>query len=45
VRFLGALDQTAGGGHLLDPGEAIDVLECVEQHEAENLADAGYGLQ
>ena len=28
----------------MDPGEAIDVIDFVEQHEAENLADAGYGV-
>jgi hypothetical protein len=28
----------------LDPGEAIDVIDFVEPHAAENLADAGYGL-
>jgi hypothetical protein len=45
VRFLGALDQTTIGGKLLDPREAVDVVDFVEQYETENLADAWYGLQ
>jgi hypothetical protein len=45
VRFLGALDQTTVGGKLLYPREAVDVVDFVEQHETENLADAWYGLQ
>ena len=26
-------------------GEAVDIMDFVEQHEAQNLADAGHGLQ
>ena len=45
MRCRGALDQTTVRGKLLDPGEAVDVIDFVEPHETENLADAGYGLQ
>lgn len=44
VGFLGTLDQTARGGKLLHPREAVDGLDFVEQYEAEHLADAWYRL-
>jgi hypothetical protein len=44
VRCLGARDQTTGGGTRLDPREAAEVVDFVEQYETENRADAWYGL-
>ena len=44
-RFLGALDQAAVGHEILDPREAGDIMHLVEQHQAQNLADAGDGLE
>ena len=38
-RFLGALDQAAIGGEILHPREAVDLMDFVEQHEAEDLCD------
>jgi hypothetical protein len=29
----------------LDPGEAAHIMECVEQHQTQHLADAGDGWQ
>jgi hypothetical protein len=43
--FLGPFDQTALGGKILYPGEAVDIMDFVAQHEAEDVADAGHGLQ
>ena len=45
VRFLGALDQTTVGGKLLDPREAVNVVDFVEPYETENLADAWDGVK
>ena len=39
------MDQAALGDKILDSGEAVDILDVVEQHEAKNLANAGHGLQ
>ena len=33
------------GEDILYPGEAVDLVDVVEQHEAENRADTGHGLQ
>lgn len=44
VRFLGARDQTTVGGKRLDPREAVDGVDVVEQYKTENLADAWDGL-
>jgi hypothetical protein len=44
-RFLGALDQAARGGEILHPREAVDLMDFVEPHEAEDLANAGHRLQ
>jgi hypothetical protein len=44
-RFLGTFDEAAIRDEILDPGEARDIMDFIEQHEAENLADAGHGLQ
>ena len=43
--FLGTFDQTAVGDKILYRGKPVDIMDFVEQHEAEDLADAGYGLQ
>jgi hypothetical protein len=40
-RFLGTLDEMTIGRELLSPREAVDVVDFVEQYEAENLANAG----
>jgi hypothetical protein len=42
--FLGTLDQTPIGDNILHPGEAGNVVDFVEQHEAEDLANTGHGL-
>lgn len=42
---LGTRDEATRGGNLLDPREAGDVMDVVEQHEAEHFAHAGHGLQ
>jgi hypothetical protein len=44
-RCLGARAQAASGGDSLPPREAVALRECVEQHEAEELADAGPRVQ
>ena len=44
-RFFGTLDETAVGGEILYPGEALDVMDFIEQHEAEDFANARDGLQ
>ena len=44
-RFLGARDETAIGGKRLHPRETVDLMDVVEQHEAEDLANAGHRLQ
>ena len=44
-RFLGAFDQAAIGHKILDPREAGDIMDLVEQHQTQNLADAGDGLE
>ena len=45
VGFLRALDQTTIGGKLLHPREAVEIMDFIEQHEAENLTDTRHGLQ
>jgi len=42
-RCLGARDQAARGGDILPPREAVDRMDVVEQHAAEDRADAGRG--
>src|SRR5262245_27587269 len=44
VRGLGARDQTTVGGKLLDPREAVDVVDFIAQYETAKLADAWDGL-
>jgi len=44
-RFLGAFDETAIGGAILPPRETVDLMDVVEQHEAEDLAEAGHRWQ
>lgn len=39
-RFFGALDQTAVGDKVLDGGKAIDIVNLIEENQAENFADA-----
>ena len=44
-RFFGTLDQTAIGSEILHAWEAVDIMYFVEQHEAEDLPDAGHRLE
>jgi hypothetical protein len=41
----GALHQTAIGDNILAPGKAVDSMDVVEQHAAEDFADAGHSVQ
>jgi hypothetical protein len=43
--FLGTCDQTAEGDKLLYCGQTVNIMDFAEPHEAEELADAGHGLQ
>ena len=43
--FPGALDEAGVGGEVLDRGEAVDVVDLVEDRQGEDLADAGQGLE
>ena len=44
-RFPGTRDQTTLGGKILHPREALDIVNFVEEYEAEDLPDAGDRLQ
>jgi hypothetical protein len=39
---LGTLDQATIRDNILHPWEAVHVMDVIEQHEAENLADTGH---
>jgi hypothetical protein len=39
--FLGTLDEPAVGDELLDPWEAVDIVDLLQQHERQDLADPG----
>jgi hypothetical protein len=41
--FLGTLAQATLGDNILHAGEALALVNFVEQHEAENLAEPGHG--
>ena len=43
-RCLGACDQAARGHKILDPREAGDIMDRVEQDHTHKLANAGDGL-
>ena len=43
--FLGACDQAAIGHEILDPGEAGDVMDLLQQHETQDLANPRDGLE
>jgi len=43
--LLGAPDQAAVGGEVLDGGEAVDVVNFIEKRQGQDLADAGDGAQ
>jgi hypothetical protein len=43
--FFAARDQTAIRGEVLPAWEAVDTVDVVESHEAENLADTGDRLE
>lgn len=38
------MHQAAIGDKSLAPGEALDIMACLAQHEPEHLADTGHGL-
>jgi hypothetical protein len=44
-RFFSTRDQTAGGDKILDAGETRAVMHLIQQHEAQDFANAGYRLQ
>ena len=44
ARCLAAFAQAAIGSQLLPAGEPVEPMDCIEQHEAEDLAHAGDGL-
>jgi hypothetical protein len=43
--FPGTFDQAAIGDKILHPGEPVNIVDFIEQHEAENLADARHGVE
>ena len=43
--FPGPLDEATVGGKILHPREALNIMDFVEQHEAEDLADTRDRLQ
>ena len=43
--FPGTLDEATVGRKILHPREALDIMNFLEQHEAEDLADAGHRLE
>jgi hypothetical protein len=44
-RFFGTLDETAVGDEILYPGEALDVMDFIEQHQTQDLADPRHRAQ
>src|SRR4029450_7147912 len=44
-RFLAAFDQARVRGKILYAGKAADVMDFIEQHEAEDFANTGYRLE
>lgn len=42
--FPGTLDQAAGRDAILHAGEPGDIVDCIEQYEAAELADTGHGV-
>ncbi len=42
-RFSGAFDEAAIRDEVLDSGEAMDVVDFVEEDEGEDLSDIGDG--
>jgi hypothetical protein len=45
TRFLAAFDQAARRGEVLHAWETVDLMNFVEQHEAEDFPHTGYGLE
>ena len=43
-RCPGARDEAAGGHAILSPQEAMDIVDVLEQDQAENLANSRYSL-
>ena len=41
--FSRAFDQAGVGDEVLDPGEAMDIVDLVEEDEGEDLSDSGDG--
>src|SRR5262245_47172134 len=44
-RFFAAVDQERVRGKILDAWKAADVMDVVEQHEAQDYANTGHGLE
>ena len=44
-RFLGTCDETAVGHKVLDARDARDVMDCIEQYETQDVADARHGAE
>ena len=40
-RFFRTRDEAAIGHERLDPGEAVDIVDLIEQHQGQDLADPG----
>ena len=45
VGLLGTRDQAARGDPILAPGDALETVDCIEQHKAEPRATTRHGLQ
>jgi hypothetical protein len=45
TRCLAAVDQAAIGGEVLPAGETVDLLNCVAPHAAEDVPNAGDGVE
>jgi hypothetical protein len=43
--FRRTLTQTAIGDKILDPGKALDVMHLLQEHQAEDFANSGSGLE
>src|SRR5207245_8979684 len=44
-RFPGTLAETTGGGKILYPRKAREIVHFIEEYETEDLADAGHRLE
>jgi hypothetical protein len=44
-RFFGTLDEAAIGDEILPAGETLDVVDLIQQDEAQDFPDAGHRLE